>query len=90
MEFPTDLAVAIFEVVVPLAGFIVGDRILVRPTAQGPVYELYRRLRSEDVEEVLTPKTAALTATEPGGAFAEAARLFARSPSSQPELRRLK
>jgi len=90
LQLPAIVAVAVFEVTRALHQFLVGDRILVRPTPQGPVYELYRRLRAEDVEGVLTPSNVALNATEPDDGYAEAARLFARSPSSQPGLRRLK
>ena len=90
MDFPANLTVAVFEMLKPAGGYLIGDRILVHPGVDGPTYELYRRLRTEDVEEVLTPKNVALTATEPADAFAETARLFARSPSSRPELRRLK
>lgn len=90
LRLPAMLAVAVFEVTSTERAFLAGDRILVRPTPQGPVYELYRRLRAEDVEDVLTPAHVVLNATEPDDVYAEAARLFARSPSSQPGLQRLK
>jgi hypothetical protein len=83
MQFPSELRVAVFEVTRAVAGLVVGDRILVRPTAHGSTYELYRRLRAEDVEHLLTPATVFLNATEPGVEFAETARLFAREPSLQ-------
>jgi hypothetical protein len=89
VEFPSDLKVAVFEVIRPCR-FIVGDRILVRPSSQGTVYELYRRLRAEDVEDMLTPTNVLLNATEPDAVYGAAARLFARSPSSRPGLQRLK
>jgi hypothetical protein len=90
MEFPGNLTVAVFEILKPAGGYTMGDRILVRPSAQGPVYELYRRLRAVDVEGILIPGTVALSATEPDDVFGDAARLFARSPSSRPGLQRLK
>lgn len=90
LEFPPNLTVAVFEMLKPAGGYLVGDRILVRPGADGDTYELYRRLRTVDVEDLLKPGTVELRATEPDDVFAETARLFARSPSSRPELRRLK
>ena len=90
LQLPAIVTVAVFEVTRALDPFVVGDRILARPTPQGTVYELYRRLRAEDVEGLLTPTNVAVNATVPDAAFGETARLFARSPSSQPGLRRLK
>lgn len=90
VQLPVALAVAVFEVTSALHPYLVGDRILVRPGPRGVTYELYRRLRAEDVEEMLTPRNVELTATEPLDVFSEAARLFARSPSLQLGLRRLK
>jgi hypothetical protein len=89
MQFPSELKVAVFEVTRAMTGLVVGDRILVRPTPNGSTYELYRRLRAEDVEHLLTPATVFLNATEPDAVFGEAARLFARGPSLRQEQPRL-
>lgn len=88
-HFPVELAVAIFTVTRPIVNYLAGDRILVRPAPQGTVYELYRRLRRDDVEDVIAPDAVELTATEPVEVYAEACRLFAQLPASQPARPRL-
>lgn len=90
IELPVDLTVAVFEVLVPTHDLVVGDRILLRRSPQGTLYELYRRLRGEDVEDHMVPGKVELTATEPHDVYAEVARLFARVPASRQALRRLK
>ena len=95
IHLPDGVHVAVFEVLrnAPHVGdgLLIRDRVIVRREGGELVYELFRRLRAVDIEDVMTPDMIDLKTTEPDAGFAETARAFARAPSVQRvPLRRVK